>query len=72
MAIKKMNAKDKDRDKDAFLSSLRMPFEGLFSKVSQRARYRGQLKVYFQALMEALVSNFKRLITIGAEPIPIQ
>lgn len=71
MVIKKINAKDKDKRKDAFLSTLRMPFEGLFSKMSHRARYRGKLKVYFQALMEALVSNFKRLITIDAEPIPI-
>lgn len=71
MAIKKMNAKGKDRKKDAFLSSLRMPYEELFSKMSSRARYRGKLKVYFQALMEAFVSNFKRLITIHAEPIPI-
>ena len=39
--------------------------------MSHRARYRGKLKVYFQVLMEALVSNVKRLIAIGVEPIPI-
>jgi IS5 family transposase len=71
MAIKKNSAKDKNHRLDAFLSSLRMPFEGLFSKMSHRARYRGRLKVHFQALMEAMVSNFKRLIVIGAQPIPI-
>jgi IS5 family transposase len=63
--------KEKNRHLDAFLSSLRMPFEGLFSKMSHRARYRGRLKVHFQALMEAMFSNFKRLIVIGAQPIPI-
>ena len=71
MAIKKNNAKGKDRRKDAFISMLRMPFEGLFSKMPHRARYRGLVKVYFQALMEALVSNLKRLVVIGADPIPI-
>lgn len=71
MAIKKKNAKDKDKDKDRFLSSLRMPFEGVFSKMSKRARYRTKVKVQFQAFMEALVHNFKRLVVIGAEPIPI-
>ena len=71
MAVKKRNSKTKNPQQDAFFSSLRMPYEGLFSKMSHRARYRGKLKVYFQALMEALVSNFKRLVTIQAEPIPI-
>ena len=71
MAIKKNNAKDKDRKKDAFFSSLRMLFEGVFSKMPQRARYRGKVKVYFQALMEALVHNVKRLVIIKVEAIPI-
>lgn len=71
MAIKKNNAKDKDKRKDAFFSSLRMPFEGVFSKMSKRARYRGKVKVYFQALMEAIVHNVKRLVVMRVEPIPI-
>lgn len=71
MAIRKNNAQGKNRRKDAFFSSLRMPFEGVFSKMSHRARYRGKLKVYFQAVMEALVSNLKRLVAIEAEPIPL-
>ena len=52
-----------------FSALARMPFEGLFSKMSRRARYRRRLKVHFQALMEAMVSNFKRLIV--TQPIPI-
>lgn len=71
MAIEKNNSKTKDKLKDAFISSLRMPFEGVFSKMSKRARYRGKVKVYFQALIEAIVHNVKRLVTIRCEAIPI-
>ena len=71
LAIKKKTNKSKNRDKDRFLSALRAPFEGVFSKMSHRARYRGEAKVYFQVLMESLVHNFKRLVTIGVDPIPI-
>jgi IS5 family transposase len=71
MAIRKNNAKGKDRRKDAFFSSLRMPYEGVFSKMSKRARYRGKVKVYFQALMEAMVHNIKRLVVLGIEPIAL-
>ena len=71
MVLRKNNAKGKDFRKDSFLSSLRMPYEGVFSNRSSRARYRGQLKVYFQVLMEALVSNLKRLVVIEALPIAL-
>ena len=71
MAIKKQNARGKDQRKDSFLTALRMPFEGIFSKMPKRARYRGISKVHFQAVMEALVSNFKRLQGINTSPIPI-
>lgn len=71
MAIKKNNAKDKNREKDSYLTSLRMPFEGVFSKLSKRARYRGQVKVYFQQLMQAIVHNVKRLVVMRVEAIPI-
>ena len=69
MAIRKRNAKEKDHRKDSFISALRMPFDEVFSKMSHRARYRSRNKVYFQALMEALVFNFKRLIAINSPPI---
>lgn len=71
MAIKKNNVREKNREQDSYFSSLRMPYEGVFSKLSQRARYRGRVKVYFQAVIEAIVHNIKRLIVIGAEPIPL-
>lgn len=71
--IEKNNRKTKNRDRDRFLSKLRMPFEGIFSKMSKRARYRGLSKVHFQVIAESLVHNFKRLIVVGElkSPIPI-
>ena len=71
MAIKKNNAREKNKEQDSYFSSLRMPYEGVFSKMSRRARYRGTVKVYFQAVIEAVVHNIKRLIAIGAEPVPL-
>jgi hypothetical protein len=54
------------RDKDRWLSSVRMPFEGVFSKQSNKARYRGVRKNQFQAFMQALAHNLKRLVKIQA------
>ena len=62
--IKKRNNKDKNRDKDRFLTRLRSPFEGLFSKTSKRTRYRGHAKVQFQAFMESVTHNLKRWVTV--------
>ena len=71
-AIQKQNSKTKNRDKVRFISSIRMPFEGVFSKLSKRTRYRTKVKVYFQAVMQAIVSNIKRLLVLEIEePIPI-
>ena len=71
MAIKKNNAKDKDKQKDRFFTSIRMPYEGVFSKMSQKARYRGKVKVLFQAFFEAIVHNIKRLLAIEVKTVPI-
>lgn len=70
-AILKNNMKGKDRDKDRFLTRLRMPYEGVFSKLRKTARFRTTRKVQFQAFMEAIVFNIKRLVRIGADPIPL-
>jgi hypothetical protein len=70
-AIKKNNMKGKNRDLDRWLSSVRMPFEGVFSCMSNTARYRGVVKVQFQALMQAMVFNLKRLVKIEAPPIKL-
>lgn len=62
--IRKNNRRQKNHDLDRFLSHLRMPFEGSFSKLHRRAKYRGLGKVQFQAFAEAICFNLKRLVTI--------
>jgi transposase, IS5 family len=70
-AIKKRNRKDKNRDLDRWLTRVRMPYEGVFSKCQRRARYRGWAKVQLQAFMEALAHNLKRAIVLSdAVPTP--
>ena len=68
-AIMKNNMKLKNRDKDKWISKVRAPFEGVFSKNNRRARYRGVAKVQLQAFMEAIVFNVKRLLVINAPPL---
>lgn len=68
-AILKNNMKAKNRDKDKFLTTIRMPFEGVFSKMDKHVRYMGIKKVQFQVTMQALAFNFKRLIKITAPPL---
>jgi len=68
-AIMKNNMKGKNKEKDKFLSQLRSPYENIFSKKQKRCRYRGIKKNQFQAFMEAIAFNLKRLITINSPPI---
>ena len=68
-AILKNNMKAKNKDKDRWLTSVRAPFEGIFSKDETRARYRGLMKMQLQAFMEAIVFNVKRLLVINAPPL---
>lgn len=68
-AIKKNNMKLKNHQKDNFISGIRMPYESTFSKMDKRVRYYGLAKVQFQAFMQSLAHNFKRLIAIDAPPI---
>lgn len=63
-AIKKQNMKDKDKRHDAWLTKVRMPFEGIFSKMNKRARYRGIAKVQYQAFMSAIAFNLKRWVQL--------
>lgn len=71
-AILRGNMKGKDWDKDRWLTKVRMPFEGIFSKWRKRTRYRGWAKVQLQAFLAAMVLNVKRLIQIGAAPLPME
>jgi len=67
-AILKNNMKAKNRDKDIFLTRIRMPFEGVFSKMDKRVRYKGIAKVQYQVILQALVHNIKRLIKLETAP----
>lgn len=62
--LRKNNSKQKNHDLDSWRSKVRMPFESTFSKQSKRAKYRGQAKVLFQCLAEAMVYNLKKAIRI--------
>lgn len=62
--IRKHSSKQKNRDLDRWRSRVRMPFEGVFSKVEKRARYRGTAKVVMQNFFEAIVHNLKKAITV--------
>jgi IS5 family transposase len=68
-AILKNNMKGKNKDRDRWLTSVRAPFEGIFSKDETRARYRGLVKMQMQAFMEAIAFNVKRLVVINAPPL---
>jgi len=69
--IRKNNAKTKNRDLDRWRSGIRMPFEGTFSKFNHRARYRGQAKVFFQCLAEAVVHNLKKMLAVLPDAVPL-
>lgn len=62
--IKKNNNKTQNKDLDRWKSKTRMPFEGTFSKLKKRAKFRSQVKVLFQCFSEALCHNLKKAIAI--------
>lgn len=62
--IRKNTNKEKNRDLDRFRSAIRMPFEGVFSKMSKLARYRGHAKVVMQAFFQAIVHNLKKAVRL--------
>lgn len=64
-AIRKNNMHDKNRDKDRWISSLRAPFERVFSKRPRRVRYRGIVKNQFAAFFRAIGFNLERTLTLG-------
>lgn len=64
-AIKKNNMKNKNKDKDRWYSSLRSPYERVFSQRERRVRYRGVAKNQFAAFMQAICFNLKRLVVLS-------
>jgi IS5 family transposase len=69
--IQRDNMKTKNRDLDRYRTRTRMPFEGNFSKLRRRTKYRTTVKVLFQCFGEALCHNLKKAIRILPPPIPI-
>ena len=63
-AIKKNNMKDKNFDLDRWYSSLRAPYERVFSSQSKRTKYRGLAKNQFHAFMQTIAFNLKRLVVL--------
>lgn len=54
----------KNRDLDRWRSSVRMPFEGVFSRMRKRARFRGKAQVLSQCFMETICYNLKKAVMI--------
>ncbi len=69
MTIKLRSMKNKNKDKDRWLSACRAPDERVFSKISKRARYAGIAKNQFQVFMQALAHNLKRLVNLKVETL---
>lgn len=68
-AILKNNMKGKDFKKDAWLTSVRMPFEGTFASLPKMTRFRGIMKNKFLGFFQALGFNLKRWIKITDDPL---
>lgn len=62
--IKKKNNRSKNKDLDKWKSKTRMPFEGNFSKLRKRAKFRSRVKVLMQCYLEAMAHNLKKAVTI--------
>jgi IS5 family transposase len=61
--IHKNNNKQKNFDLDKWKTTTRMPFEGTFSKLRKRTKFRGQVKVFAQCIMESMAFNLKKAVT---------
>lgn len=66
-AIKKNNAKDKDKDFDKWVSKIRAPYERVFSKSSNKVRYLGTAKNQFAEFFKAMSFNLKRLLVLNQQ-----
>lgn len=63
--IEKNTKKGRDRGLNNWRSKTRMPFEGGFSKLRKRAKFRSLVKVTMQCFMEAICANLKKAITVS-------
>lgn len=65
MIIKRNNMKDKNPDLDRWITKLRSPFEGTFSKQNNKVRYKGILKNQGAELLYAIAYNFRKLLVLN-------
>ena len=64
MIILKSNMRQKNKDKDRFVTKLRSPFESVFSKQEKRTRYKGIYKNQSAEFLYAIAFNFRRLLVL--------
>lgn len=57
--IRKKNNPVKNRLLDKWRSSVRMPYESVFSRIPKRTRYRGLLRVMFENYLQSITYNLK-------------
>lgn len=65
MVILRNNMQQKNRDLDRYLSGLRAPYEGTFSKQNKRVRYKGVVKNQGAEFLYAVAYNFRRLLVLN-------
>ena len=70
-AIKKNNMKGKNKQLDRWYTTIRSPYERVFSKLNHRIRYRGIAKNQFAAFMQSISFNLKRLRVLQLEQVMI-
>jgi transposase, IS5 family len=63
--IEKNTKKGRNNALNAWRSKRRMPFEGGFSKLRKRAKFRGHAKVTMQCFFEAICQNLKKAIALS-------
>jgi IS5 family transposase len=66
MVILRNNMALKNRDLDKWISKLRAPYEGTFSKQNKRVRYKGVVKNQGAEFLYAIAFNFRRLLVLSA------
>lgn len=59
--------KEKNKDKDRWISGLRSPYERTFSKQEKRVRYKGTVKNQAAEFLYAIAYNFRRLLVLDSE-----
>jgi len=65
MVIKRNNMKDKNVSLDKWITKLRAPYEGIFSKQNNRVRYKGVVKNQGAEFLYAIAHNFRRLLVLN-------